>query len=85
MCTLTCPNVRAVQRAVEQSEGEDFAEEIVLFLHKEIPQDHTDTNQKLKRNTTQQCVKKWSQCEWLNNKKPRFKAIQVKHMLSQKL
>lgn len=64
VCTLTCPNVRAVQRAVEQSEGEDFAKEIVLFLHKEVPQDHTDTNQKLKRNTKQQVkVESKSKCE----------------------
>lgn len=47
--TLTSPNVCAVQRPIEQSEGENFADEIVLFLHQEVPQDHTDTHQKLEK------------------------------------
>lgn len=52
---LTCPNVGAVQGAVEKSEGEDFAQEIVLHLHKEVPQDHTDTHQELKSNMKHKC------------------------------
>ena len=47
--TLTRPDVGAVQRAVQQSEGEDLADQVVVLFHQEVPQDHTDTHQELKQ------------------------------------
>lgn len=48
-CTLARPNVRAVQRAVEQRKGQHFARQIILLLGKEVPQDHAHTHQELER------------------------------------
>lgn len=49
--TLTCPNVSAVQWAIEQREGENFPDEIIFFLHQEVPENHTDTHQKLQQDS----------------------------------
>lgn len=48
LCTR--PDVGAVQRPVQHGEREDFTEEVVVFLHQEVPQDHADTHQKLEDN-----------------------------------
>lgn len=96
MYNLTCPNVCAVQRPIEQSEGENFAEEIVLFFHQEVPQDHTDTHQELEKSTVHQVkAEKESKCEesmcskMNGNRKPKMSPslniIIWKHMLHNNL